>query len=156
MQLFRREYPALGFLLVHGICRLGVPLFLMISGYYFFRTDNFAKFRHWFVRIGLLYLVWMAAYLPFWYRKTPFIDNVIPYSPAIMCCGICWAYCWQARCMRCANALLATVGFGGRVLRRRLLYPANRQPTPLYGQNQLLSQLEPDVAQFFVFLFFRC
>ena len=36
MHLFKEVYPSLSYVLVNGLFRLGVPTFLIISGYYFF------------------------------------------------------------------------------------------------------------------------
>lgn len=56
------------FATVHGLFRLGVPIFLIISGYYFFNISDKESFKKWIFRIGSLYLIWMIFYSPFWVK----------------------------------------------------------------------------------------
>lgn len=65
--MFMHEIPALGFLIKNGICRIAVPLFLLISGYYFVYITTADSLRKWLVRLLVLYLLWMAVYSPFWF-----------------------------------------------------------------------------------------
>lgn len=55
---------------VHGLFRLGVPIFLIISGYYFFNITTKETLKSWVIRIGSLYLIWMIFYAPFWVKLT--------------------------------------------------------------------------------------
>ncbi|MBL8321427.1 MAG: acyltransferase family protein, partial [Acinetobacter sp.] len=57
----------LGHSLVQGVFRLAVPVFLVITGYYFFYIDTLEKFKRWLTRIFILYAVWMVFYLPVWW-----------------------------------------------------------------------------------------
>jgi hypothetical protein len=57
----------LGHSLVQGVFRLAVPVFLVITGYYFFYIDTLEKFKRWLQRIFILYAVWMVFYLPVWW-----------------------------------------------------------------------------------------
>ena len=63
-------------LIVNGICRLGVPLFLIITGYYFFSIDNFEKLKQWCKRILLLYIFWMGFYTYDWIGMGNWIQNL--------------------------------------------------------------------------------
>ncbi|EHU1603645.1 acyltransferase family protein [Acinetobacter baumannii] len=56
------------FATVHGIFRLAVPIFLIISGYYFFNITTKEALKSWIIRIGSLYLIWMLLYAPFWFK----------------------------------------------------------------------------------------
>lgn len=61
---FLADYdPAVGFYLKNGLFRICVPIFLIISGFFFYNTKNFAQ---WVFRLAVLYVVWMLIYLPFW------------------------------------------------------------------------------------------
>jgi len=54
------------FLATHGLFRIIVPLFLLISGYYFFNATRNGRFRGWIWHMFLLYLFWMAFYSSYW------------------------------------------------------------------------------------------
>ncbi|WP_064096173.1 acyltransferase family protein [Acinetobacter sp. SFD] len=51
---------------VEGLFRLAVPTFLIISGFYFFNITCLSKLKKWAIRLGLLYLIWMLIYSPYW------------------------------------------------------------------------------------------
>lgn len=51
---------------VHGIFRLSVPIFLVISGYYFYNITNIRSLKKWCFRITSLYIFWMFVYSPIW------------------------------------------------------------------------------------------
>lgn len=53
-------------LLINGICRLAVPIFLVISGYYFVSINSKEKLIKWVVRLSILYIVWMIVYSYRW------------------------------------------------------------------------------------------
>lgn len=63
------KFPELSFLLVNGLFRLAVPLFLIITGYYFIHVTSFKKFKSWFIRILILYTIWMIFYSPLWFNQ---------------------------------------------------------------------------------------
>ncbi len=52
----------LSYLFRNGICRIGVPFFFIVNGYFFQRIDNTEKLLKWGSRILLLYGVWMLLY----------------------------------------------------------------------------------------------
>ncbi|MGB0664073.1 MAG: acyltransferase family protein [Pontibacterium sp.] len=54
------------FLTVNGLFRIAVPVFFIISGYYFFNAVQRSKEVLWLKRLVLLYLVWMIIYSFFW------------------------------------------------------------------------------------------
>lgn len=60
--------PAASYLLVNGLFRIAVPLFVLISGYYLYEPLQQGRARRWLARITLLYAVWMLVYLPVWAR----------------------------------------------------------------------------------------
>lgn len=63
------DIPVLGFMLINGVCRIAVPIFLLISGYYFVHIATPDKLRGWLVRLVVLYLLWMIIYSPFWFDE---------------------------------------------------------------------------------------
>lgn len=66
MHLLRDFYPSLSYVLVNGLFRIGVPVFLIITGYYFYQVDDIDKLKKWLIRIFLLYSIWSLIYIPFW------------------------------------------------------------------------------------------
>lgn len=74
-QVFLDVSPTLSFLFVQGICRIAVPVFLIITGYYFYDVDDVGKFKKYIKRLLLLYLVWMVAYIPKWLNHNV-IDDI--------------------------------------------------------------------------------
>ncbi|MGV6846778.1 MAG: acyltransferase family protein [Marinibacterium sp.] len=53
------------YLLNHGVFRVVVPIFLIISGYYFAASGRNGIWS-WTGRLLFLYLLWTAIYIPFW------------------------------------------------------------------------------------------
>ncbi|WP_289765012.1 acyltransferase family protein, partial [Faecalibaculum rodentium] len=54
------------------VCRLAVPFFFVVSGYFFFRKirrseteENREKLKDYLWRIGKIYLIWTVIYLPY-------------------------------------------------------------------------------------------
>lgn len=66
MQLFKNSYPLVNYLSVNGLFRLAVPIFLIITGYYFFYVDQISKLRKWLLRTLVLYAIWMIIYIYYW------------------------------------------------------------------------------------------
>ncbi|MBB4804983.1 hypothetical protein HNP38_000255 [Chryseobacterium defluvii] len=64
--LLRNSYPSLSYVLVNGLFRIAVPVFLIITGYYFYDVDTPGRLKKWSLRLFLLYLIWTVAYIPFW------------------------------------------------------------------------------------------
>ena len=56
---------------IQTVCRLAVPFFFVVSGYFFFRKwsedeeENDFRFKHYEWRILKLYLIWTVIYLPY-------------------------------------------------------------------------------------------
>jgi surface polysaccharide O-acyltransferase-like enzyme len=51
---------------VNGLFRLAVPIFLVISGYYFFEALRRSGAKLWLHRLIVLYFIWTALYSAFW------------------------------------------------------------------------------------------
>lgn len=77
MHIFRDSFPSVSYVLVNGLFRIGVPVFLIISGYFFFFIDNISRLKKWSVRILLLYIIWSAVYFPFWKEDDNYILNIL-------------------------------------------------------------------------------
>lgn len=55
---------------IQTVCRLAVPFYFVVSGYFFFRKwgseeENEEHFRHYEWRITKLYLIWSVIYVPY-------------------------------------------------------------------------------------------
>lgn len=72
MHLLKDSFPMLGYVLVNGLFRMAVPVFLIITGYYFYHIDNIEKLKKWSFRILLLYLIWSLIYMPVWKENNAF------------------------------------------------------------------------------------
>ena len=77
LNFLRNEFPELGFILVNGLFRLAVPLFLIITGYYFTQITTFKKFKKWLLRITILYFIWMVFYAPIWINSNNLIGTLL-------------------------------------------------------------------------------
>nr|WP_314497176.1 acyltransferase family protein [uncultured Chryseobacterium sp.] len=77
MNLLKDSYPVLGYILVNGLFRIAVPVFLVITGYYFFHIDQPKKLKKWLFRTFLLYSIWMAVYFSYWKDSEKIILTVI-------------------------------------------------------------------------------
>lgn len=66
MNFLKETYPALSYILVNGLFRIAVPVFLVITGFYFFHIDNKVKRKKWLFRTFLLYAIWMLIYISYW------------------------------------------------------------------------------------------
>lgn len=59
--------PLANYLTVHGVFRIAVPFFLIVSGYYFYSALVSGKEIAWLTRLALLYLIWMIVYANYWF-----------------------------------------------------------------------------------------
>ncbi|MCX8531385.1 acyltransferase family protein [Chryseobacterium luquanense] len=66
MNFLKETYPMMSFLLVNGIFRIAVPVFLVITGFYFFHIDTTKKLQKLLFRTFLLYAIWMLIYISYW------------------------------------------------------------------------------------------
>lgn len=83
---FLRDFSAAwSYFTAFGIFRIAVPVFLLISGFYFYQTLENNKAALWFKRCLLLYCFWMIVYSVFWFKPTElslkmfFIQIVVGY-----------------------------------------------------------------------------
>ncbi|MET7036705.1 acyltransferase family protein [Elizabethkingia miricola] len=67
--LFYDINPYLSFTFVSGLFRVAVPLFILITGFFFAEISNNKGFIKWCKRILFLYIFWNIIYLPLWYHK---------------------------------------------------------------------------------------
>lgn len=66
---FLGEFSKLGeYLTVNGVFRIAVPIFFLINGFYFYPTLSKNNQLIWLKRVTVLYLVWMAFYVYFWFN----------------------------------------------------------------------------------------
>lgn len=66
MNFLKESNPQLSYVLVNGLFRVAVPVFLIITGFYFFHIDDTKKLKKWLFRTFVLYIIWMAVYYSFW------------------------------------------------------------------------------------------
>lgn len=66
MNFLKETYPMVSYILVNGLFRIAVPVFLVITGFYFFHIDNTKKLKKWLFRTFLLYAIWMLIYISYW------------------------------------------------------------------------------------------
>ncbi|SUX45533.1 acyltransferase family protein [Chryseobacterium indoltheticum] len=66
MNFLKETYPLLSYILVNGLFRIAVPVFLVITGFYFFHIDSAKKLKKWLFRTFLLYAIWMLIYVSYW------------------------------------------------------------------------------------------
>ena len=72
----------LNFLTINGIFRIAVPIFFVISGFYFPSISTSQKLKTWTIRIATLYIFWMLVYLPLYipaYSAIPIDNNAPPF-----------------------------------------------------------------------------
>lgn len=65
-RIFKDVNVFLAYFFSNGVSRTGVPLFLMISGFYFYSIKSKEQFVTWIKRLLFLYLIWMVAYVTLW------------------------------------------------------------------------------------------
>ena len=66
MNFLKETLPTLSYVFVNGLFRIAVPVFLVITGFYFFHIDDIRKLKKWLFRTFLLYAIWMLLYISYW------------------------------------------------------------------------------------------
>lgn len=66
MNFLKGTLPTLSYVFVNGLFRIAVPVFLVITGFYFFHIDDIRKLKKWLFRTFLLYAIWMLLYISYW------------------------------------------------------------------------------------------
>ncbi len=66
MNFLKETLPTLSYVFVNGLFRIAVPIFLVITGFYFFHIDDFKKLKKWLFRTFILYAIWMLLYISYW------------------------------------------------------------------------------------------
>lgn len=77
LDILREINPTVNHLLINGIFRLSVPLFLIITGYFFTRIETGKDFTKWLSRMLILYVAWSIIYLPFWLGEAGIVTTII-------------------------------------------------------------------------------
>ncbi|SFY39135.1 Surface polysaccharide O-acyltransferase, integral membrane enzyme [Paracoccus pantotrophus] len=57
------------FMIGNGLMRVMVPAFCIVAGYFLYSAVARDKGNKWLARVAVLYLFWMAVYLPFWLNE---------------------------------------------------------------------------------------
>lgn len=66
MNFLKETLPTLSYVFVNGLFRIAVPVFLVITGFYFFHIDDIRKLKKWLFRTFILYTIWMCLYISYW------------------------------------------------------------------------------------------
>ena len=66
MNFLKETLPTLSYVFVNGLFRIAVPVFLVITGFYFFHIDDIRKLKKWLFRTFILYAIWMLLYISYW------------------------------------------------------------------------------------------
>jgi len=77
LHVLRDTYPSVSYVLVNGLFRIAVPVFLVISGYYFFHVNDFSRLKKWSLRILLLYTIWSVVYFHLWKEKDSYALHIL-------------------------------------------------------------------------------
>lgn len=77
MNFLKESNPQLSYVLVNGLFRVAVPVFLIITGFYFFHIDDTKKLKKWLFRTFVLYIIWMAVYYSFWKSSENILLTII-------------------------------------------------------------------------------
>lgn len=75
--LFKDIYPVLSLFLCEGFFRIAVPLFLLISGYFYLRSNKKIEYIK---KLFYIYVFWSLLYFPFWmdeHREVKIIEYII-------------------------------------------------------------------------------
>lgn len=64
--LIQNHLTVASFVLGNGILRNAVPVFSVVSGYFFYMAVTKGRALVWLRRVLVLYLIWMAFYAPVW------------------------------------------------------------------------------------------
>lgn len=87
----------LSWLLENGLFRIAVPIFLIINGFFFAQNR---RLRDWFIRVIVLYALWMTIYAPIWAFEA---DSPIKVALWVV---LGWYHLWYLAGMIGAAALL--------------------------------------------------
>ncbi|MDR1757639.1 MAG: acyltransferase [Bacteroidales bacterium] len=111
--IFQDFSPFLSYLFVNGLARIAVPVFLIISGFYFFEIKSRKQFLNWIKRLMILYLLWMLIYGVFWIepKRGVIIRLIIGYFHLWFLIGAVEAFIllWFLRNIKTRNLLIITI-----------------------------------------------
>ncbi len=122
-------------IMANGYLRMAVPLFAILSGYFFTTRDKPGKWLPWVLRIVLIYLGLMAAYAPFWLDQVHSIRGCVNllvfgyfhlwYLPAIACAAVATHYGARWRYFDWLVGVCALIGLG---LQYQMIYHGGVNP----------------------------
>ena len=97
--LFTNISGRLDFVAVNGLFRIAVPVFFIVSGYYFANVSTVEKLKTWVKRILLLYAFWMVVYLPFYLPESGFQYPKKEAEPLLMTLLFGYVHLWYVAAM---------------------------------------------------------
>lgn len=75
--LFLDKDPYVSYMFMNGISRIAVPIFLIISGYYFYNIkDDKIRIMKWIKKLLIPYLIFSIIFIPFWKEKINVINLI--------------------------------------------------------------------------------
>ena len=89
------------YLMEQGLCRIAVPCFFVISGYYLALTEP-RRFGGWLRHVLWLYLLWMALYAGFWW-----VDPIASPLAFLDRLALGYYHLWFLVALACAGSLLS-------------------------------------------------
>lgn len=72
--IFSNFNKLLYYLIVQGVLRKAVPVFFIITEYFFYEFIERSSYKFWLKKIFILYAFWMLVYSPFWFNL--YINNI--------------------------------------------------------------------------------
>lgn len=93
-----------GHLLQQGVFRIAVPIFLLISGFYFSAVLEPGKIKKWVWRVLVLYVVWTTFYAYAWWPGFSLSrENLVQIGRATI---LGYLHLWYLSALACAGILL--------------------------------------------------
>jgi hypothetical protein len=138
-ELFVDLSYSLSYFFTQGIARTGVPVFLLISGFYFYEIKDKAKFKNWIKRLFYLYIIWMIVVSIYWLKlsyKSVIQCFILGYGPLWYLIGALYAFIfvWIIRNinLKMQVALIVVCGIVGIFLQYRDSYDLMSDPNLFY------------------------
>ncbi|WP_144282081.1 acyltransferase family protein [Chryseobacterium echinoideorum] len=113
MNFLKESNPVLSYVLVNGLFRVAVPVFLIITGFYFLHIDTTQKLKKWLFRTIVLYIIWMAVYYSFWKSsENVFLTLIFGYHHLWYLVGTFFSGMILYFLRKCSSAILLSIALG--------------------------------------------
>ncbi|GAF02033.1 acyltransferase family protein [Saccharicrinis fermentans] len=98
---------SLNYFFSSGIFRLAVPIFFLISGYFFCRVNSFGGLKHWGIRLLYLFLFWNTLFILVYLTSSPTIEL----RKILLFIFVGYHHLWYVQAMFIAGILLYVFKF---------------------------------------------